>query len=50
VDAVAFCPTITVDELGKMEGIQGTDHLGHVDLLTQFMIDPVAFQDFVTEL
>jgi hypothetical protein len=49
VDAVAFPPTITVDELRKVEGIQATDHLEHVDLFTQFMIDPVAFQDFVKD-
>jgi hypothetical protein len=34
MDTVAFRPTITVDELGKVEGIQGTDHLEHVDLFT----------------
>jgi hypothetical protein len=32
-----------------VEGIQGTDHLEHVDLFTQFMIDPVAFQDFMKD-
>jgi hypothetical protein len=49
VDAVAFPPTITVDEVGKVEGIQATDDLEYVDLFTQFMIDPVAFQDFVKD-
>jgi hypothetical protein len=49
VDVVAFRPTITADEFRKVEGIQGTDHLEHGDLSTQFMIDPVAFQDFVKE-
>jgi hypothetical protein len=49
VDAVPFRPTITVDEFKKMEGIQGTDHLEHENLSTQFMIDPAAFQDFVKE-
>jgi hypothetical protein len=50
VDAVAFRSTITVDELGKVEGIQGTDHLEHRDLFIQFMINPVAFQVFVKKL
>jgi hypothetical protein len=49
MDAVTFCPTITVDELGKVEGIQATDHLEYVYLFAQFMIDPVAFQDFVKD-
>jgi hypothetical protein len=49
VDAVAFCPTITLGELGKVEGIQGTDQLERVDLYAQLLTDPVAFQDFVKE-
>jgi hypothetical protein len=32
-----------------MEVIRGTDYLEHVDLFTGFMIDPLAFQDFVKD-
>jgi hypothetical protein len=41
---MAFRPTITVDELGKVEDIQATDHLEDVDLFTQFVIDPGLFR------
>jgi hypothetical protein len=49
VDVVVFHTTATVDELGKVESIQGTDHVEYMDLCDHFMIDPVAFQDFVKD-
>jgi hypothetical protein len=49
MDAVAFRPNITIGESGKVEGIDGIDHLESSDLFTQFVLDPDAFREFLAK-
>jgi hypothetical protein len=49
VDAVAFRSNIRIDESGKVEGVDGIDHLESPDLLTQFVLDQDAFRGFLAE-
>jgi hypothetical protein len=49
VDAVAFRPTITIDENGKVEGFDGIHQLEAPDIFTQFVLNPHGFRDFVAQ-
>jgi hypothetical protein len=49
IDVVAFRPTITIDESGKVEGLDGIHQLDTPDIFTQFVLSPCAFRDFVTQ-
>jgi hypothetical protein len=49
VDAVAFRLRITIDGNGKVEGVEGFAQLEAPDSLSQFVLNPCAFRDFVME-
>jgi hypothetical protein len=49
VDAVTFRPTITINESRKVEGLDGIHQLDARDIFTQFVLNPYAFRDFVTQ-
>jgi hypothetical protein len=49
VNAIAFHPRITIDEKGKVEGVEGFAQLEAPDIFSQFVLNPCAFRDFVME-
>jgi hypothetical protein len=49
VDAVGFRLRITIDENGKMEGLEGFAQLEAPDIFSQFVLIPCAFRDFMME-
>jgi hypothetical protein len=49
VDAVAFRPIITIDESGKVDGLDGIHQLDAPDMFAQFVLNLCAFRDFVTQ-
>jgi hypothetical protein len=49
VDAVAFRPTITINDNGTVQGLEGIDHLDAPDIFSQFALNPTAFRDFITQ-
>jgi hypothetical protein len=49
IDAVVFRPGITIHEPGKVDGIQGIDHIQFTDLFSLFLLKQLAFQDSLKE-
>jgi hypothetical protein len=49
VDAVAFRPTITIDENRKVESLDGIHQLDAPYIFTQFVWNPCAFHNFVMQ-
>jgi hypothetical protein len=49
VDAVAFRPRITIDENEKVEGLERFTQLEAPYILSQFVLNPCTFRDFVME-
>jgi hypothetical protein len=49
VNAVAFRPRITIDENGKVEGLEVFAQLEAPDIFGQLVLNPYAFRDFVME-
>jgi hypothetical protein len=46
---VAFCPTITIDESGKVEGLDGIHQLEAPDTFAQFVLNACGFRNFVAQ-
>jgi hypothetical protein len=47
VDAVAIRPVITIYENGEIEGIEDVNNMTPPDTLTQFVVHPIKFHEFI---